>query len=232
MLKSMLILLILTNLLSCKETEEELDTSVATAINDFKDKKNDNSNEDSVINHLPNKIYSFNLKTGKCLDSDGEEGLNTDYFGECGDFIESDLADKDLKQNIFWGANFSGAYLDKSQFSLDDLTYVEAKLDQNTRFDFEEDLSKKKLIKSQRNAIKTTKKWFSKIKAETKKDQKAYKKVKKKLRRMASSPEKDALIEEALDLKDDIKEGNELKSDIAKKSKRHKSKIKKIKKWD
>jgi uncharacterized protein YjbI with pentapeptide repeats len=73
------------------------------------------SSEES--SNLASLTYTYDSATGKCLDAEGNEGLNEisesivpGMNGECGDFRDRDLSGAVLDNGNFRGADFSGAF--------------------------------------------------------------------------------------------------------------------------
>lgn len=58
----------------------------------------------------------YRYKEGKCVNSEGKEGLNTSYLGQCADFRLTGLGNLTLDEVDFSGSRFDGAKLDRSSF--------------------------------------------------------------------------------------------------------------------
>lgn len=79
--------------------------------------------------NLASLIYAYDSATGKCVDAEGNEGLNEisgniipGMNGECGDFRDRDLSGATLDNGNFRGADFSGAFFNFTMGSDMDLS--------------------------------------------------------------------------------------------------------------
>lgn len=78
--------------------------------------------------------YYFTLFDGKCRNNSGQEGLNPNEFGECGDLSNQNLSDLDFSQKDYWKLNLENSLIENSNVKLGKIAQYEVDYNENTVF--------------------------------------------------------------------------------------------------
>lgn len=70
-----------------------------------------------LMTHTQAADLGYRYKEGKCVNSEGKEGLNVSYFGQCSDFRLVGLSNLSLDGLDFSGSRFDGAKLERVNFA-------------------------------------------------------------------------------------------------------------------